>query len=48
MRARPEAAGAVAIGTVVPGPAGRVTVATMVGARRILDMLVGEQLPRIC
>jgi hydrogenase expression/formation protein HypE len=48
MRARPEAAQAVAIGAVVPGPAGRVTVQTMIGARRVLDMLVGEQLPRIC
>jgi hydrogenase expression/formation protein HypE len=27
---------------------GRVVVRTMVGARRVLDMLVGEQLPRIC
>jgi hydrogenase expression/formation protein HypE len=48
MRARPEAAGARTIGSVVPGPAGRVTARTLVGSRRIVDMLVGEQLPRIC
>jgi len=29
-------------------PAGRVYVRTSFGARRIMDMLVGEQLPRIC
>jgi len=48
MRARPEGAGAVAIGAVLPGPAGRVTARTMVGSRRVVDLLVGEQLPRIC
>ena len=36
------------IGTVAEGPAGRVYVHTSFGARRIMDMLVGEQLPRIC
>jgi hydrogenase expression/formation protein HypE len=39
---------AAVIGTVAEGPAGRVYVATTFGARRIMDMLVGEQLPRIC
>jgi hydrogenase expression/formation protein HypE len=48
MRARPEGAAARVIGRVVGGPAGRVTVRTLVGATRIVDMLVGEQLPRIC
>jgi hydrogenase expression/formation protein HypE len=48
MRGRPEASQARAIGEVVPGPAGRVTARTTVGARRVVDMLVGEQLPRIC
>jgi hydrogenase expression/formation protein HypE len=48
MRARPEARQARVIGEVVPGPAGRVTARTTVGARRVVDMLVGEQLPRIC
>jgi hydrogenase expression/formation protein HypE len=48
MRARPEGTHARAIGKVVPGPAGRVTARTLVGSRRVVDMLVGEQLPRIC
>jgi hydrogenase expression/formation protein HypE len=48
MRAGPEAAGARAIGTVTAGTAGRVTARTLVGSTRIVDMLVGEQLPRIC
>lgn len=48
MRSQPEGAGAVPIGTVVDGPPGRVTVRTLVGARRTVDMLIGEQLPRIC
>lgn len=48
MRSRPEAAEAVQIGVVTDGPPGRVTARTLVGARRTVDMLVGEQLPRIC
>lgn len=48
MRRRPEGAAARAIGRVTDGPAGRVTVRTLVGSSRVLDMLVGEQLPRIC
>ncbi|WP_037305885.1 hydrogenase expression/formation protein HypE [Amycolatopsis orientalis] len=32
----------------VTGDPGRVTARTLVGASRIVDMLVGEQLPRIC
>jgi hydrogenase expression/formation protein HypE len=48
MRGLPEGGEARPIGEVVPGPVGRVTVRTMVGSRRVLDMLVGEQLPRIC
>ncbi|MBW6494563.1 MAG: hydrogenase expression/formation protein HypE [Burkholderiaceae bacterium] len=48
MRARPEGAGAVAIGRAVAGPAGRVVMRTLFGGSRIVDMLVGEQLPRIC
>ena len=31
-----------------PGEAGRVTMHTVFGGHRIVDMLVGEQLPRIC
>jgi hydrogenase expression/formation protein HypE len=48
MRARPEGTDAVRIGTVSDGQPGRVTVRTAMGSRRVLDMLVGEQLPRIC
>lgn len=48
MRDRPEGAAATVIGRVGDGPAGRVTVRTLVGSSRVLDMLVGEQLPRIC
>ena len=36
------------IGRVTAEHAGRVVLRTALGARRILDMLVGEQLPRIC
>ena len=36
------------IGQVTAEHAGRVVLRTALGARRILDMLVGEQLPRIC
>ncbi|MFA5951145.1 MAG: hydrogenase expression/formation protein HypE [Hyphomicrobium sp.] len=39
---------AVAIGEVRAGIPGRVTMKTVFGGTRIVDMLVGEQLPRIC
>jgi hydrogenase expression/formation protein HypE len=48
MRSRPEGAEAVVIGAVVTDHPGMVTVRTIVGSERIVDMLVGEQLPRIC
>ncbi len=48
MRALPEGDGAAVIGRVVEGHPGMVTVRTIVGSERIVDMLVGEQLPRIC
>ncbi|WP_141208847.1 hydrogenase expression/formation protein HypE [Streptomyces griseorubiginosus] len=49
LRSLPEGSGSVRIGEVLPeGPAGRVTLRTLVGARRIVDMPLGEQLPRIC
>jgi hydrogenase expression/formation protein HypE len=48
MRGAPYGADAAIIGTVAEGPAGRVYVKTSFGAKRIMDMLVGEQLPRIC
>ncbi|MEU4689886.1 hydrogenase expression/formation protein HypE [Actinoplanes sp. NPDC023714] len=46
MRAHPEGAGAVRIGVVTDG--GPVVVRTAMGSRRVLDLLAGEQLPRIC
>lgn len=48
MRAVPEGRNAAIIGTVCAGPAGRVEMKTLFGGSRIVDMLVGEQLPRIC
>lgn len=48
MRARPEGAGSCIIGTVGRTSPGRVTLRTAFGGSRIVDMLVGEQLPRIC
>lgn len=37
-----------AIGQVRPHPAGRVTLTSPMGTQRLLDMISGEQLPRIC
>lgn len=48
MRGHPLGERAAVIGRVCPGEAGRVTMRTVFGGRRIVDMLVGEQLPRIC
>ena len=36
------------IGHATDGRPGRVVMHTVFGGRRIVDMLVGEQLPRIC
>ena len=48
MQVLPEGAGAARIGEVVADHPGMVTIRTIVGSERIVDMLVGEQLPRIC
>lgn len=48
MRSVPEGRGAVVIGKALQGIPGRVTMRTLFGGARIVDMLVGEQLPRIC
>jgi hydrogenase expression/formation protein HypE len=48
MRRRPESGQARVIGEVVADPARLVVLKTSVGGRRIVDMLQGEQLPRIC
>ena len=48
MHGLPEGADAARIGSVVADHPGMVTMRTIVGSERIVDMLVGEQLPRIC
>jgi hydrogenase expression/formation protein HypE len=48
MRATGAGRGAVAIGKAVAGHPGVVVLKTALGGGRIVDMLVGEQLPRIC
>jgi hydrogenase expression/formation protein HypE len=48
MRAHPLGTGAVAIGEVVAANPGRVVLESRIGGRRVVDMLSGEQLPRIC
>ena len=48
MQRDPLGRGAAVIGRVEQGEPGRVTMRTAFGGRRIVDMLVGEQLPRIC
>ena len=48
LRAHPEGAGAACIGHVLEGPPGAVHLRTRLGTRRLLDLLSGEQLPRIC
>jgi hydrogenase expression/formation protein HypE len=44
----PLGARATCIGRVTEGPAGMVSLRTRLGSRRVLDLLTGEQLPRIC
>jgi hydrogenase expression/formation protein HypE len=48
MRAHPLGREACFIGRVTEDPSGLVTMKSRIGATRILDMLSGEQLPRIC
>lgn len=48
MRAHPLGREAVVIGTVQAEPAGLVFLRTDIGGMRVLDMLVGDPLPRIC
>jgi hydrogenase expression/formation protein HypE len=48
LRAHPLGERAQSIGQVCEGEPGRVTMRTRFGGSRIVDMLVGEQLPRIC
>ena len=48
MRAHPRGEEATIIGVVSDGSPGMVTMRTAFGSSRIVDMLPGDQLPRIC
>jgi hydrogenase expression/formation protein HypE len=48
MRAHPAGRDAAIIGDVIAEPVGHVVLNTAFGGERVVDMLVGEQLPRIC
>jgi hydrogenase expression/formation protein HypE len=48
LRGDPYSTGAQRIGQVVAGSPGLVTLRSRIGAERLLDLLSGEQLPRIC
>jgi len=48
MHANTYGSNACIIGQVIKEPMGRVYMETMIGGERIIDMLAGEQLPRIC
>jgi len=48
MRSHPLGKDSVAIGQVVDSHPGVVTMKTVIGGSRVVDMLSGEQLPRIC
>ncbi|HGG60516.1 MAG TPA: hydrogenase expression/formation protein HypE, partial [Gammaproteobacteria bacterium] len=48
LRSHPAGRHGAIIGEVRDAPAGRVTLRTTFGGHRIIDTLLGEQLPRIC
>ncbi|WP_081809058.1 hydrogenase expression/formation protein HypE [Mycobacterium sp. URHB0044] len=48
LRAHPQGAAATIVGEIVPEPHGIVALRTSFGGSRIVDMLVGDPLPRIC
>ena len=48
MQAHPYGKEAVIIGEVKPEPKGKVWMRTQLGSKRLIDMLAGEPLPRIC
>jgi hydrogenase expression/formation protein HypE len=48
MKSHPAGKNACIIGEVIPSPPGIVLLKTIFGTERIVDMLVGDQLPRIC
>jgi hydrogenase expression/formation protein HypE len=48
MKSHPLGRGSCRIGEIVSDDPGRVFLRTRIGGHRIVDMLQGEQLPRIC
>ncbi len=48
MKNHPAGKDAVIVGEVIDSPSGVVLMETIFGTDRIVDMLVGDQLPRIC
>jgi len=48
MRAHPHGTESAIIGAVIPDSSGMVVMTTRIGGNRVVDMLSGEQLPRIC
>ena len=48
LHAHPFGAGAARVGEIAPEPEGIVVLRTTFGGTRIVDMLVGDPLPRIC
>ena len=48
LRKVPVASGAVCVGRVEESPKGTVVLRSRIGGNRVVDMLSGEQLPRIC
>jgi hydrogenase expression/formation protein HypE len=48
LRSNPRGADAAIVGELIDDPAGLVLLDTAFGGSRIVDMLVGDPLPRIC
>ena len=48
LRAHPQGTNATVVGEIAPEPHGIVALRTSFGGSRIVDMLVGDSLPRIC
>ncbi|MGH4011615.1 MAG: AIR synthase-related protein, partial [Pseudonocardiaceae bacterium] len=48
LQAHPLGAGAAVVGHIAPDPPGLVLLKTGFGGTRIIDLLVGDPLPRIC
>lgn len=48
MQTHPYGKDAITIGEVAKQPAGRVIMQTLIGSHRVVDVLAGEMLPRIC